>query len=430
MSVKYSLRGAVTRPYIVAINGPDRLEVGQTGTFTATTNRRIATGEMRDAWSFGDGMMGDGTEASHAYSRAGMYTVSFSTTTPHGMAERSMTVEVVPPPIPPPAIVAIDAVPREVRVAQPVRFTVRATGGEPFTYAWAFGDGATSNVASPSHPYDRAGTYTATLTLGNGAGQTSRSVQVIVTAAPVVTPPVAPTCAIAELSSVFFARNSSTVDARAQADLRANMEALSTPACAATTIRVEGYAAPGERASLADARAQAVAAAYMSMGMTRVTAMGMGSVGAQTSKKEDTSQFRRADSIPQRAETRSGMNDAPAPTAPMSMPASTGSKGAGAASPADATPAASTARTTSRTFAPMPGAGYVVVVGGAPTEGEAEAMAERMGGDVRIVAGETADGTAVYRVAVGHHASLPAARAALARVRASGPADAWLLRVR
>ncbi len=412
--LKYTLRGAITRPYVVAINGPEMLEAGQSGTFIATTNERIATGPVVYTWSFGDGTMAEGVEASHVYERAGSYTVLFTATSPHGTADATTRVEVVAPPVPP-SVLAVQATPNAVGVREAVRFTARVEGDEPLSYAWAFGDGTTSTSASPSYAYTRPGTYTATLELRNARGRATGSTTVTVTAAaPPSTPPSAPACAIAELTSVFFVRGSSTLDARATADLRANAEALAAPECAATTVRVEGYAAPGEPTSLADARAQAVAAAYATMGMTRVTAMGMGTTGASTSKKEDTSQFRRADSIPQRAGVRSGMGGRGDVETDETTTEAPQTRAAGRAA----------IRTT------VPGPGYVVVVGGAPSASEAEAMAATVGGDVRVLAGQTATGDAVYRVAVGHHASLAAARAALARVRAAGPDDAWLLRVR
>jgi PKD repeat protein len=59
------------------------------------------------------------------------------------------------------------------------------SGGTIGTYAWTFGDGSTSAVASPSHTYAAAGTYTVGLTVTDSAdGKTSTvSHSVTVTAA-------------------------------------------------------------------------------------------------------------------------------------------------------------------------------------------------------------------------------------------------------
>ena len=53
----------------------------------------------------------------------------------------------------------------------------------PTSYHWAFGDGDTSNVASPSHPYAHNGTYTTTLIACNSSGCDTvvQNVQAIIT---------------------------------------------------------------------------------------------------------------------------------------------------------------------------------------------------------------------------------------------------------
>ena len=47
------------------------------------------------------------------------------------------------------------------------------TGGTITSYAWTFGDGGTSTVASPSHTYTAAGTYTVTLKVTDSTGATN-----------------------------------------------------------------------------------------------------------------------------------------------------------------------------------------------------------------------------------------------------------------
>ncbi len=53
-----------------------------------------------------------------------------------------------------------------------VTFTDQSTGG-PTSWSWVFGDGGTSTAQSPSHTYAAQGTYTATLTVRDSAGDTS-----------------------------------------------------------------------------------------------------------------------------------------------------------------------------------------------------------------------------------------------------------------
>jgi PKD repeat protein len=47
--------------------------------------------------------------------------------------------------------------------------------GEPLTYAWTFGDGATSTEANPTHTYTQAGQYTARLSVSDGVSTTVSS---------------------------------------------------------------------------------------------------------------------------------------------------------------------------------------------------------------------------------------------------------------
>ncbi len=51
-----------------------------------------------------------------------------------------------------------------------VSFTATPAGGNSaaYTYAWDFGDGATSTARNPGHTYTSAGTYTATVTVADG----------------------------------------------------------------------------------------------------------------------------------------------------------------------------------------------------------------------------------------------------------------------
>jgi glucose/arabinose dehydrogenase len=72
------------------------------------------------------------------------------------------------------------------RTAGPTPLTVQFDGrgsydldGENLSYAWTFGNGATSNLANPAITYNTAGTFTATLTVTDLLGLTSSSSVVI-----------------------------------------------------------------------------------------------------------------------------------------------------------------------------------------------------------------------------------------------------------
>ena len=76
-------------------------------------------------------------------------------------------------------------------------FSGSATGGTaPYSYSWNFGDGsATSTLQNPSHTYNTAATYNATLTVTDSSAPANTAASsVTITASPVAgTPPDAPT---------------------------------------------------------------------------------------------------------------------------------------------------------------------------------------------------------------------------------------------
>jgi len=105
---------------------------------------------------------------------------------------------------------------------------------------------------------------------------------------------------ISELNSVFFQRNSSTLTSEGRVSLDENIELLR--ACQDLCVRIEGWAAPGERnpQSLSEDRARVIGDYYQRHGIpaSRITTVGMGRVAGTTSKKEGGAQNQRADSIP------------------------------------------------------------------------------------------------------------------------------------
>jgi photosystem II stability/assembly factor-like uncharacterized protein len=79
-----------------------------------------------------------------------------------------------PPTVPTvlPASLAIDAPTRPQDLATAVELASNAVdGNRKLTYAWAFGDGATSTLAAPSHAWSKPGEYRLSLTVTNEAGE-------------------------------------------------------------------------------------------------------------------------------------------------------------------------------------------------------------------------------------------------------------------
>lgn len=296
LGLKYNFKSAAVAPMLAALDCPARLTVGESGTFSASLTNNAST-PLEYRWDFGDNATAQGLLATHAFSTPGTYTVNFNATNRAGMAEQSCVVEVVPEPVPA-AVVTFGADRNEFELCEPqtVTFNAEVRGDAPVQYAWDLdGDGTTDATGqTATFRYTEPGTYTATLTVTNAAGSDTRTVTIRALDCTSICED------ITELNSVYFERNASTLSAEARAALAENVELLSE--CPNLCVRVEGFAAPGERnpQALSTDRAEAVAQYYRDNGMagSRILAMGMGRVGGTTSKKEGTAQFQRADSIP------------------------------------------------------------------------------------------------------------------------------------
>jgi len=286
-----------TAPMVDSVNTPDTLEAGESGTFEATIgNEGDADTPLTYTWDYGDGSTGSGLLTNKSYNSPGQYTVQFRASNEGGADSTTATVNVVRPPQPA-QITSINANPNPVDVGNEVTFSSNVSGDSPIDYSWNFGDGNSASGESATHTYESAGQYTVQLQASNNVGQDSRSTTVRVERA---LPEICTT--VSEFNSAFFGRNSSTLTDEAMKSLRENTDILSQ--CPNLTVRIEGFAAPGERnaESLSSDRAQAVADFYSEngVGSNRITTSGEGEVGGVTSKKGGTREYRRADSIPQR----------------------------------------------------------------------------------------------------------------------------------
>jgi PKD repeat protein len=286
-----------TAPVVNSVNTPDTLEAGESGTFEATIeNQEDADEPLTYTWDYGDGATGSGLLTNHSYNSTGEYTVQFRASNEGGADSSTASVTVVEPPQPA-QITSINANPNPVDAGNQVRFSSNVQGDSPISYSWDFGDGNTASSSSPSHTFEEAGQYSVELEASNNVGQDSRSVTVRVNRA---LPEICTT--VSEFNSAFFGRNSSTLTDEAESSLQENADILSQ--CPNLTVRIEGFAAPGERnaQSLSEDRAQAVADFYSDNDVesSRITTSGEGEVSGVTSKKGGTREYRRADSIPQR----------------------------------------------------------------------------------------------------------------------------------
>jgi len=124
------------------------------------------------AWQFGDGGTSAVQNPTYAYGAAGTYTVTLTATNDLGSDTESHDVVVAEIPAGPTA--AFSWAPLNPTAGEDVVFTDESTG-TIVSWAWDFGDGNTATEQNPTHAFAADGTYTVTLTVGDGTATDSES---------------------------------------------------------------------------------------------------------------------------------------------------------------------------------------------------------------------------------------------------------------
>ncbi|MDA0180604.1 PKD domain-containing protein [Solirubrobacter phytolaccae] len=145
-------------------------------------------GTLTYKWAFADGVV-FGKTASRTYTKPGTYTATVTATDDEGdTTEREVTVTVTGPGVLPPTVEASSNV---TGGAARLSVAFTAAGADPdgdparLTYAWDFGDGATSFEQNPTHVYGTPGVYGAKVTVTDPGGATAtKTVTITVLDAP------------------------------------------------------------------------------------------------------------------------------------------------------------------------------------------------------------------------------------------------------
>ena len=127
------------------------------------------TGGGKYHWDFGDGVTAEGgSSASHAYDKAGAYTVSVTADNGQGsacsVATDHTTVTVSESPM------ADAGENLACCIGQDTAFDGSKSTGSNLKYNWNFGDGATAEGVRVNHAYEKGGNYRVILTVDDGSG--------------------------------------------------------------------------------------------------------------------------------------------------------------------------------------------------------------------------------------------------------------------
>jgi PKD repeat protein len=129
-----------------------------------------STGATSYSWDLGNSTTSLLPSPSGSYVTAGTYTVTLTASNGAVSATHTAVITVYPLPV-----ANFSTTDTAICPGVSVAFTNSSVAGMPggMTYSWNFGDGATSTLSAPTHPYSTAGYYNITLYATNGGGCTN-----------------------------------------------------------------------------------------------------------------------------------------------------------------------------------------------------------------------------------------------------------------
>ena len=180
-----------TKPPVAAVDGPYTGAEGSAITMSAASSSDPDGDVLSYRWVFGDGATAMGATATHSYAQNGSYTVRMIVTDPRGLVDTAVTTATVSNVAPVLAPFAGAVIwPRQTYMASG---TFTDPGADSWTGTVNFGDGTSEALTisgkrfSLDHVYQRAGTYTVTVSVSDGeAGDTETATVRVLTAPEVI----------------------------------------------------------------------------------------------------------------------------------------------------------------------------------------------------------------------------------------------------
>jgi PKD repeat protein len=175
-SVGVSAANAVNASYTYSPASPT---AGQAVQFTDTSSGTPTSW----LWNFNDGTTSVVQNPSHIFATAGAYSVNLMASNTTGANNITKTVVIASPSLP---VAGFSFNPSNPVLGQTIQFSDASTGN-PTSWQWNFGDGASSTAQNPSYTYSSPGTYTVTLTIRAGTNSDSTTKPVTIGNSDVIT---------------------------------------------------------------------------------------------------------------------------------------------------------------------------------------------------------------------------------------------------